>query len=127
MEVTQEQRDAEAAMLERRARAQAQAQPQPEVEVEVETVRGLVVSAPPRPIAKPTQEDIFAAYDAGMRPKAAELYRRLQAGPVHIEAGLPDVVVWMRARGVRILCRMSAEGSFYELERMPEEVAAKAL
>jgi hypothetical protein len=75
-----------------------------------------VISPPPRPIKQQLPEDVFAKYDAGMRTQAAALYRLLEKGPVHIEPAYPEVVTWMRGKGVRIKTRMTTEGSFYELE-----------
>lgn len=109
MEVTQEQRE-----------TQAQAVPEPSpaslAEPQPQEVEGVRISAPPRPIRQKLPADVFVAYDAGMRVRAADLYRLLQQGPVPIAPDYPQVVTWMRARGVRIKTRMSTEGSFYELE-----------
>ena len=79
----------------------------------------VVISPTPRPIKPKLPEDVFARFEAGMRPQAADLYRRLKQGPVPIASDLPQVVVWMRGKGVRIVTRMTVEGSFYELEEAP--------
>lgn len=76
----------------------------------------VAISSPPRPLRQRLPEDVFAKYDAGMRQQAASLYRLLEKGPVGIQPSYPEVVVWMRAKGVRIKTRMTTEGSFYELE-----------
>ena len=74
------------------------------------------VSPAPRPIRQKLPDDVFAKYDAGMRTQAAALYRLLEKGPVAIDVSYPEVVTWMRGKGVRIKTRMTTEGSFYELE-----------
>jgi hypothetical protein len=86
------------------------------------------ISPAPRP--KPLPEDPFKRYDEGMRVQAADLYRRLKSGPVEImsvPSAMPEVVQWMRNKGVRIKARLTAGPTVYELETPPEEVQALAL
>jgi hypothetical protein len=80
------------------------------------------VSPTPRPLkAKPTPEDVVAKHNEAMREKAKELYAALLQGDVPITSGNPEVVVWMRARGVRIKAQMTTSGSFYHLVDKPAE------
>jgi hypothetical protein len=99
MEITEAQRSGESAVLSERT--------------------DIVISPTPRPIKQRLPEDVFAKYEQGMRAQASDLYRRLKLGPVPIAPALPEVVTWMRGKGVRIITKMTVEGSFYELEPTP--------
>ena len=77
------------------------------------------VSPAPRPPKQKLPDDPFVKYDADMRVQAADLYRRLLVGPVPImsvPSAMPEVVQWMRNKGVRIKAHLTAGPTVYELE-----------
>lgn len=85
---------------------------------------GPVISAPPRPLARP-REDVFAAYEAGMREKGADLYRRMKVGPVRImsvESAYPEVVQWLRRKGVLVEAHWQDGNTHYSIKPAPEGV-----
>lgn len=117
MEVTPEQREREREMLERQAQQAAGTYVEPEP-------IGPVISPTPRPIQKRSDpaSETFQRYDEGMRQQGAVLYRRIKDdGKAVMEPWMPEVVTWLRTKGVRIRTQMTPEGSFYVLEPRPED------
>lgn len=100
-------------------------QPEAEAEAPAEVhPTEVVVSPTPRPIAHRPPEDVVGdsleRYNAAMREKAAPIFAALKLGPVPIDKDNPQVIVWMRSKGVRIKAVMRPEGSFYVLETPPD-------